>query len=165
MPDTISAKLVFDDSSQLGAFRLHMWHRYRNWLILRTGLSIILVIVGFILLMTHGANPMPLLMIMVGTFALLRPMIWKIMHSRNLRNLPGFGQTVVYIFTADKIAINGDELQAKVQWSDLFEAVATKHGLLLYHGKKAYTWVPRSAFDSDKDFLTTSKWTASHPQN
>ena len=161
MPDSISAKLVFDDSSQLGAFRLHMWHRYRNWLLIRTGLSITLVIIGFILLLTHGTNPMPLLMIMVGIFALLRPMIWKIMHSRNLRNLPGFGQTVIYTFTAESIAINGDELQAKVKWSDLFEAVLTKQGLLLYHGKKSYTWVPRSAFTSDEGFLTASKWTTS----
>lgn len=158
MSDSISAKLVFDDSSQLGAFSLHMWHRYRNWLILRTGLSILLIIAGFIMLMTQGVNAMPLLMIMVGIFALLRPMIWKIMHSRNLRKLPGFGQTVVYTFTAENIAINGEDKQATVKWTSLFETAPKKQGLLLYHGKKSYTWVPLSAFDSSEDFQTVSQW-------
>lgn len=158
MPDSISAKLVFDDSSQLGAFRLHMWHRYKNWLILRTGLSILLVLVGFILLIAHGANPMPLLMVMIGTFALLRPMIWKIMHSRNLRKIPGFGETVVYTFTAEGVAIHGEKKQAQMSWTQLFEAVSTKHGLLLYHGKKSYTWVPNSAFDTDEDYQEVSSW-------
>ena len=160
MPHTITAKLVFDDSSQLGAFRLHMWHRYRIWLLLRTALSILLIIIGFILLMSHGPNPMPLLMIMVGTFALLRPMIWKIMHSRNLRKLPGFGQQVTYTFSAESISIHGEDKQATVKWEDLFEPVTTKHGLLLYHGKKSYTWIPQSAFESLDDFQTVSQWAA-----
>ena len=101
---------------------------------------------------------MPLLMVMVGTFALLRPMIWKIMHSRNLRKLPGFGQKVVYTFTLENIEINGEDKQAKVKWSDLFETAPTKHGLLLYHAKKSYTWVPKSAFDSEVDFQAVSEW-------
>lgn len=125
---------------------------------LRTGLSVFLIVTGFILLMAHGANPMPVLMIMIGAFALLRAMIWRVMHSRNLRKLPGFGEAVVYTFTTTNIEINGEDRQAKVKWSDLFEAVTTKQGLLLYHGKKSYTWIPQSAFDSSDDFQTVSDW-------
>ena len=85
---TIKAKVKFDEASHLGAFRLHMWHRYQVWLMLRTFLSVALILAGIILLMSQGPNPMPVLMLMVGTFALLRPLIWKIMHGRNLRNSP-----------------------------------------------------------------------------
>ena len=158
MPDSIKAKLVFDESSHLGAFRVHMWHRYRIWLMLRTALSITLILAGLILLMTRGPNPMPVLMLMVGTFALLRPLIWKIMHARNLRQLPGYGQTVVYTFTPAGIEINGEDRQGKVRWGDLFETVPCKQGLLLYHAKKSYTWIPHDAFDSPADFQAVTAW-------
>lgn len=150
--------MVFDERSHLGAFRLHMWHRYRTWLMARTFLSVALILAGIILLMSRGPNPMPVLMLMVGTFALLRPMIWKIMHGRNLRKLPGYGQTVVYIFSPEGLEINGEDRQARVNWPDLFEAVTTKHGLILYHGKKSYTWVPKEAFDSPEDMATVTEW-------
>lgn len=158
MPDSIKAKLVFDESSHLGAFRIHMCHRYRIWLMIRTSLSITLILAGLILLMTRGPNPMPVLMLMVGTFALLRPLIWKIMHARNLRQLPGYGQTVVYTFTPAGIEINGEDRQGKVSWGDLFETVPCKQGLLLYHAKKSYTWIPHDAFDSPADFQTVTAW-------
>jgi len=158
MIDSIKAKMVFEEKSHLGAFRLHMWHRYRGWLMIRTFLSIGLILAGLILLMRRGPNPMPVLMLMVGTFALLRPLIWKIMHGRNLRRLPGYGQTVVYTFTPEGIAINGEDRDANIKWSGLFEAVAHKQGILLYHGKKSYTWVPLEAFDSTEDMKQVSKW-------
>ena len=158
MPDTIQATLTFDESSQLNAYRYHMWHRYRFWLMLRTLLSIGLVLTGFILLMVHGPNPMPLLMLMVGTFALVRPMIWKIMHSRNLRKLPGYGQKVTYGFTEDSILINGESHKAEVHWNKLFEVRITSKGILFYHSKKAYTWVPSSAFKTTIDYHKVSDW-------
>ena len=158
MIDSIKAKMVFDEKSHLGAFRLHMWHRYRGWLMIRTFLSIGLILAGLILLMSRGPNPMPVLMLMVGTFALLRPLIWKIMHGRNLRQLPGYGQTVVYTFTPEGIAINGEDRDAKIKWSGLFETAPHKQGILLYHSKKSYTWVPLEAFDSREDMATVTEW-------
>jgi hypothetical protein len=155
---TIKAKVNFDEASHLGAFRLHMWHRYQVWLMLRTFLSVALILAGIILLMSQGPNPMPVLMLMVGTFALLRPLIWKIMHGRNLRRLPGYGQSVLYTFTPDSMSINGEDRQGEVKWSTLFESVSTKKGLLLYHGKKSYTWVPSESFDSAEDILKVAEW-------
>lgn len=108
--------------------------------------------------MSQGPNPMPVLMLMVGTFALLRPLIWKIMHGRNLRRLPGYGQSVLYTFTPDSMSINGEDRQGEVKWSTLFESVSTKKGLLLYHGKKSYTWVPSESFDSAEDILKVAEW-------
>ena len=154
----LRAKLVFDESSHLGAFRIHMWHRYRIWLMIRTFLSITLILAGLILLMSRGSNPMPVLMLMVGTFAMLRPLIWKIMHARNLRQLPGYGQTVTYTFTPEGIEINGEDRQGKVKWSGLLETVTNKQGILLYHTKKSYTWIPLDAFDSPRDFQTVTAW-------
>lgn len=158
METTINAKMVFDEGSHLGAFRLHMWHRYRTWLMLRTILSVGLLLVGIIMLISSGPHPMPILMLMVGTFALLRPLIWKMMHARNLRKLPGYGQSVLYTFGPESIDIHGEDREASVQWRGLFEAVTTKHGLLLYHAKKSYTWVPREAFDSSEDFDQVCLW-------
>ena len=101
---------------------------------------------------------MSILMLMIGTFALLRPLIWKIMHGRNLRQLPGYGQTVVYTFTPEGIEIHGEDKQAKVNWSSLLEAVTTKHGFLFYHAKKSYTWIPVEAFDSPEDVARVTDW-------
>ena len=150
--------MVFDERSHLGAFRLHMWHRYGTWLMLRSFLSVGLIVTGIIMLMSQGPHPMFILMLMVGTFALLRPLIWKIMHGRNLRRLAGYGEAVLYTFTPESININGEDRQAMVKWSSLFEAVTTKHGLLLYHAKKSYTWVPCEAFDSPEDFDQVCQW-------
>ena len=156
--DTIKAKVTFDESSHLGAFRLHMWHRYQVWLMIRTFLSIALLLAGIILIMSEDSGPMPILMLMIGTFALLRPMIWKIMHARNLRKLPGYGQTVVYTFTPDGMEILGEDREGKAKWSALLESVTTKKGLLLYHSKKAYTWVPKESFDSVDDMKQVAEW-------
>lgn len=158
MQESIHAKMVFEERSHLGAFRLHMWHRYRTWLMLRTMLSVSLILAGIVLLLSQGPHPMSILMLMIGTFALLRPLIWKIMHGRNLRKLPGYGQSVIYTFTPESIHIHGEDREAKVQWSGLFETVPTKDGLILYHAKKSYTWVPREAFDSHEDFEQVTQW-------
>ncbi|MBT8036360.1 MAG: YcxB family protein [Verrucomicrobiae bacterium] len=163
MPDTIQAHLVFDEGTHLRAFRIHMWHRYRIWLMIRTALSITLLLAGLILLISRGPNPMPVLMLMIGTFALLRPMIWKIMHARNLRQTPGYGQSVSYTFTTEGVEINGEDRHGKLKWSDLLESVPHKRGLLLYHGKKSYTWIPHDAFDSPGDFQSVIQWADPSP--
>jgi len=53
----IKAKVTFDESSHIGAFRLHMWHRYRNWLMLRTILSGAILFAGAILIIKEGLTP------------------------------------------------------------------------------------------------------------
>lgn len=156
----IKAKVKFDESSHLGAFRLHMWHRYRTWLMIRTILSAAIILAGAILIISEGLTPLSVLMLMIGTFALLRPLIWKIMHSRNLRKLPGYGQTVIYTFTKDHFSIHGEDREGKVKWSELLESAKTKQGLLLYHGKKSYTWVPLESFDSADDMQQVVEWAA-----
>ena len=125
---------------------------------IRTFLSAAVLLAGAILIISEGLTPFAVLMLMVGTFALLRPLIWKIMHARNLRQLPGYGQTVLYTFTQEGIGIHGEDLDGQLKWSALFEAVATKQGLLLYHGKKSYTWLPLVAFDSADDMKQVEKW-------
>lgn len=137
-----------------------MWHRYRAWLLLRTFLSAAVLLAGAILVISEGAAPLAVLMLMVGTFALLRPLIWKIMHARNLRRLPGYGQEVLYTFTPEGVAIRGEDRDATVKWSGFYETVATKHGLLLYHGKKSYTWVPAEAFQCPGDMEKAAAWAA-----
>jgi len=154
----IKAKVVFDESSHLGAFRLHMWHRYRTWLMIRTFLSGAVLLAGAILILNEGLTPLAVLMLMIGTFALLRPMIWKVMHSRNLRKLPGYGQTVLYTFTKSGFSILGEDREGKVKWSGLLEVIQTKHGLLLYHGKKSYTWIPAASFDTADEMQQVADW-------
>lgn len=156
--NSVKAKVEFHERSHLGAFRLHMWHRYQVWLMLRTFLSIAVLLAGVILLITRGPMPMPVLMLMVGTFALLRPLIWKVMHGRNLRKLPGYGQTVLYTFTPEGCSIHGEDRTGEVSWGDLLECVTTKQGLLLYHSKKSYTWVPLTSFDNAEDMGVVSDW-------
>lgn len=135
-----------------------MWHRHRFWLLLRSTLSIGALIGGAVLIALEGLTPFPVLMIMVGTFALLRPMIWKIMHARNLRRLPGYGQSVIYTLTPESLSIHGETQQATIQHNDLYETVTHETGLMLYHNKKSYTWIPKEAFDSEQDFQQASSW-------
>jgi len=154
----IKAKVTFDESSHLGAFRLHMWHRYRTWLMIRTTLSGVILFAGAILIISEGLTPLAVLMLMIGTFAMLRPMIWKIMHARNLRKLPGYGQAVIYTFTEKNFSILGEDMGGTVKWDSLLETVQTKTGLLLYHGKKSYTWLPATSFDSIDEMQQVATW-------
>jgi len=154
----IKAKVAFDESSHLGAFRLHMWHRYRTWLMIRTVLSAAIILAGVILMIYEGLTPLSVLMLMIGTFALIRPVIWKVMHARNLRKLPGYGQNVIYTFTDTYFSIHGEDREGKVKWDDLLEVVTTKQGMLFYHGKKSYTWVPSASFDSADDMQQIAQW-------
>lgn len=124
----------------------------------RTGLSIMLVLAGLIILISEGPHPMSVLMLMVGTFALLRPLIWKMLHARRLRQLPGYGETVNYTFNPEEISICGENKKASITWPDLYEVVPNKKGLLLYHAKKSYTWIPREAFASAEDYDRVCAW-------
>lgn len=161
MANKIKAQLLFNEGSQLGALRIHLWHRYRFWIGLRTSLSAGLIITGIALTVYAGLEPLNILMLMVGTFALIRPQVWKIFHARNLRKLPGYGQAVLYTFSDDGIDIHGETRQAKVRWSQLHEILNHKKGIMLYHSPKAYTWIPREAFDCDQDFQQASELTHS----
>ncbi|MGB0775963.1 MAG: hypothetical protein ACPGUY_08955, partial [Akkermansiaceae bacterium] len=160
---SITANVVFDEASLLGAFRLHMWHRYGIWLMLRTFLSIILIVAGVIMMMSRGGidGPFPVLMIMVGTFALLRPLIWKIMHARNLRKLPGYGQAVTYTFTPKGVSIQGETSNGHAEWAGIFETYAHKQGLFIYHSKKIYTWIPAAALAGENDMQSITEWASS----
>ena len=161
MPDSINATMVFNEQSQLGAFRLHMWHRYRNWLMLRTILSGGLILAGILIMINEGLHPMSILMLMVGIFALLRPLVWKMMHGRNLRRLPGYGESVTYHFSPEGIRIEGQNRHGEVAWESLFEVVVKQQGLLLYHAKKSYTWIPSEAFDAPEDYAQVCQWAVS----
>lgn len=152
MSTTIHARLVFDESSQLEGWRAHLWHRYRIWMQVRSLACLTLLVAALYLIFSGGNSPMALLMLTIACFAMLRPQIWKIMHARRLRTTPGYGETVHYRISSDMIEIQGSSRQAKLALDQLFEVTTSPQGILLYHNKSSYTWLPRNAFDNQQAF-------------
>ncbi len=109
------------------------------------------VIGGIFAVKTYGsgdkfANFITITFILLGSVGYMRPMIWQMWNERKLRKHPAYGTVINYTFSADEIIMNGVSGKINVPWSQFFEVVETKTGLLLYQNKKDYLWIPRYDF-------------------
>jgi type VI protein secretion system component VasK len=152
MESSIVIESMFDGRSHHGSFKQHLWHRWRRWLILRKFVCIAMVVIGgFFAIKTYGqgnklANFITISFILLGSVGYMRPMIWQMWNERKLRKHPAYGTQIHYAFSADGVMMDGASGKVSVPWSEFYEVVETKKGLLLYQNKKDYLWIPSYDF-------------------
>ena len=150
METSIKIDSMFNGRSHHAAFRQHLLHRWKWWLIVRTILCIALLgIGGFMQYRLQGEEKMVVfsgILIVMGAIGLVRPMVWHIFNDRKLRKHPAYGSEIHYTFTAEAVEMNGKAGKAIVPWGEFMEVVATSKGLLLYQTKRDYLWIPSVDF-------------------
>ncbi len=143
---------MFDGRSHHGAFRQHIRHRWKWWLIARSFVCIALVILGtFIAIKYSGkGNKLPdfisVAFILLGSVGLIRPMIWQMFAERKFRKHRAYESKIRYEFSAKGIKMSGKAGKADVPWSTFYEVAKTPKGLLIYQTKKEYIWIPSYDF-------------------
>ncbi|NWK57165.1 YcxB family protein [Verrucomicrobiaceae bacterium N1E253] len=125
---------------------------------LRSAIGIGVFPLAIWLIFSEGWTPWPMLLMLVGTLVMLRPIIWNMMQVRSLHKLPGYGQEVCYTITPEALHIDGESKSARLDSHQIVECVPTTQGILIYHSKTSYTWLPHSAFDSTTDYHQAGTW-------
>lgn len=151
MKDSIKATFQFDGTTQHGAVQQHMMHRWKFWIILRATVCLLAVIGGGYLIVTRGPHVMAGFLVAGGAVGFLRPMVWQMWSERGLRKHAAFGKSVTYRFHQHGIEMRGGAGDVELSWSDVYELVPCKRGLLIYMNKRDYLWVPDTAFSSTDD--------------
>ena len=151
MTKEISIVAPFDGQSQHGSFPQHMWHRFRWWVILRSLFCIAGICFGAFIL--EPGTKMGLLggvLVTAGSLGFMRPMLWQMWQERGLRKHPAYDTTVHYTFSEVGVKMSGEIGDAEVPWSEFYELVPTKKGLLIYQDKKQYLWIAKSSFKGEQ---------------
>jgi len=149
---SIKVSSMFDGRSHHGSFREHLWHRWRVWMLLRRFACVAMVCIGgYFAVLSHGSgdkflNFITISFILIGSIGFVRPMVWQMWSERKLRKHPAFGSKINFEFNQTEIVMDGRSGSVNVPWTELFEVVETKKGLLLYQNKKDYLWVPAYDF-------------------
>ena len=147
MEKIIEIASKFDGPSQHGSFSKHMWYRYRWWVILRSFFCVAAICFGAYLIEpgTKG-GAFGGFLVMVGSLGFMRPILWQMWHERGLRKHPAYETEIHYEFSDHGVKISGVAGDVTVPWVDFFQVKPTKKGLLIYHDKKQYLWIPKVDF-------------------
>ena len=150
--ESIKVSSMFDGRSHHGSFREHLWHRWRVWMLLRRFACLAMVCIGgYFAMKSYGGgskfhNFITISFILIGSVGFMRPMIWQMWSERKLRKHPAFNSKIHYEFNPKEVIMNGSSGRANVPWSEFFEIIETKKGLLMYQNKKDYLWIPAVDF-------------------
>lgn len=152
MEQSISIKSKFDGRSHHGAFRQHLQHRWKWWLLARIFVCVALVVIGTVVAVKYSgqghklADFISVAFILMGSVGFIRPMIWQMFAERKLRKHPAYQSVIHYTFSNKGIKMSGKAGKADVPWSSFEEVVITLKGLLIYQDKKEYLWIPSYDF-------------------
>lgn len=147
---------MFDGRSHHGAFRQHIRHRWKWWLIARAIVCITLIITGSYIAIHYSGqgNKLPdfisVAFILLGSISLIRPMIWQMFAERKFRKHKAYESKIRYEFSYKGIKMSGKAGKADVPWSTFYEVTETSKGLLIYQTKKEYIWIPGYDFKPDE---------------
>lgn len=97
-------------------------------------------------------------LVTMGTFGLMRPMIWQMLHERGLRKHPAYYSRIRYIFSAEGMKMAGKAGAVKVPWNEFFEVVNSPKGLFFYQNKKSYIFIPSSDLSVEDAHTVLGFW-------
>ena len=90
------------------------------------------------------------MLVVVGTFGFMRPMIWQMWQERRLRKHPAFESEITFRFNSDGIKIHGAIGDADLGWADIYQVMPTRKGMLIYQDKKQYMWIPLADISAEQ---------------
>ncbi len=156
MEHTIKINSKFDGRSHHGAFRQHLKHRWKWWLVARSFVCLALIGIGVFFSLHYYekgeklADFVTVAFLLMGSVGFIRPMIWQMFAERKLRKHPAYNTTIQYEFSHDYITMSGKAGDAKVPWKTFTELVPNQLGLLIYQNKKDYIWIPKYDFQGNE---------------
>jgi len=166
MEKSIIIDSMFDGRSHHGAFRYHLRHRWKWWLIARAFVCVALVVIGtiFAIKFSGKGNKLPdfisVAFILLGSVGLIRPMIWQMFAERKFRKHKAYESKIRYEFSNKGVKMSGKAGKADVPWSAFYEVAVTPKGLLIYQTKKEYIWIPSYDFQAGEMSIVRMMYSA-----
>ncbi|WP_133796890.1 YcxB family protein [Prosthecobacter fusiformis] len=154
MNEEITATMPFDAPTMLAGYK---WHSRRStvfgWPL---WVAVALVVISTIpSIISQGKIQMfPQYWFLVGAALLLALAYWMgpRIYLRALKTSPSFGTTVSYQFNDQGLLVRMPLGEGKFDWDYFIESISTPDGAMIYSHKKAFNWLPKTAFSSESDY-------------
>lgn len=153
MNEEITATTTFDVPSMLVAYR---WHNRINWLwrFLRLGLIFLSVAAITAAVDQSQVTTIPPLLIPIsaGVGLILGLYLEKRRYVSGLKSSPVLDTKLTFKATEDAVVIISSHSSSTLKWDMFHKTVGTPDGVLLYHQKYLFNWLPKTAFSSESDY-------------
>jgi hypothetical protein len=163
MSEEITASINFNKLTMLSGLR---WHNRANrrstllrtmfllagWLMVFSGLflsfgdrkmELSAATVGYVITPTIVATALSLA---------LRQYVLKRQFVAGLKSSPLFDQLIAYQASESGIDVVSPVSTGKLSWIAFHKTVGTPEGVLLYHQKRLFNWLPKAAFTSEDEY-------------
>lgn len=150
-PTSASASVTFDEATMS---RSRFWHWFKTpWLFWSFPLFGIVIIALSLLILNQPDHPIvtPWVMLVCGTWFILRYWMIGFGFRRDIRKNPHYGKDMKWTFTEEgyEVLLQGSE--TKSDWNGFHECFITPDGFLLYPQKRIYYWIPKSGFSCPEE--------------
>ena len=148
----IHAESLIDESTMLEARNWH-WRAcgLAKWAlpafgILQIALAIILLLIGY-------SKPfLPTALIILGIWFLIRKSVLGLRFRAAVRKLPMYQKQVLWTLSDERLRMDVDGNTSDSDLGSFFLTRITPQGILFYPQKNVYYWLPKTAFETNKDF-------------
>lgn len=131
--------------------RYWFWRTNPHWWIISLAIGIGGVVFGLFLLTNVREPAAPVAMMIAGSYFILRYWITGLAFRRAMKKHPQFNNTLNWTFTDNGLELQSEHATLKCDWHLYLKTYTVPDGFLLYPQKRAFNWIPRSAFRSDDD--------------
>lgn len=154
MSEEITVTMTFDEPTMLVARR---WHNRAN----RTRRLIrvaLVVLIALVVLMSlyRTVDGLPIASALALGCALLGLAIGHGIERHRfvsgIKSSPLFGAELSFVADPQGVAVTSPHSNARLGWPLFHKTLATPDGVLLYHQKLIYNWLPKTAFTSETDY-------------
>jgi len=154
MNEEITAKATFDAPTMLLGHRWYLRHAFgRRWTF---WLAVMLVMISGIpdVMRTGQFQMCWQVWALIGVFIYLPAMHWlaKRIYARELKSSPSYGHEVNYVFDEHGMQVTLLSGVCRFDWSHFKESISSPDGALIFAAKRAYNWLPKTAFTSEADY-------------
>jgi hypothetical protein len=150
-------QVEWTEEEMLKAFDQHWKIGFQKVLSLTVAiLGVLGIVSALVSLALKGPSVFPALLILVGLYFLIfRRLSRRHMVKVRTRRSPLYKKTIHMTFGEDGIRSRIEGLyDTTVKWDYYQRAVVNEDGILLYQNTQAFNWIPRSAFETEQDFIT-----------
>ena len=162
--NSISATSKFDIET-MSRGRYWFWRTNTHWWIISLVLGTGGILLGLYLFIKVPNSPAPVVVILAGLYFILRYWITGLQFRRALKKHPQFNDTLNWVFNEEGLKLETEHSSLSADWKLYLKTYTVPDGFLLYPQKRAFNWIPRSAFRSDEDVRVLAEILARKTRN
>lgn len=158
MNEEITASMTYDAPSMMPALR---WHNHRQNRINMIVGCVALGLFALSFFLAHfnpnagGITAKPVIVLIPAltvVFVLLMRWLGAFLFARAIKNSSANGRSLTFRINDNGVKVQIANGQVEYGWGSLLRSLITPQGVLLYTQKRAFNWLPKTAFTTDSDY-------------